>query len=226
MPPTIARTERHGTPAPGQDTAVRDPVKAIRGPETVRVPRAVGGPDRATRDPVKATKDRGRATRGRDRDRDRATRDRAEQALPTRPLIRAAPRMPPLATAARVRTARPLQSPSGRRRRFVSDRRRFAASLRSFDAAVGFVFRRRGGGGAAAVASVAASRSRAASRLRYWDRCSDAEIVRTPSTRRRERRWSARARWIGPSAVLFATSKLSSTRESVVLTLCPPGPDA
>src|SRR5262249_59518881 len=45
------------------------------------------------------------------------------------------------------------------------------------------------------------------------------------STRRRESRWSARARWIGPNAPLVATSKLSSTRESAVFTLWPPGPD-
>src|SRR5512132_4371451 len=68
-------------------------------------------------------------------------------------------------------------------------------------------------------------RSSAASRLRSCERCSEALTVRTPSTSRRESRSSTRARWTGPSALVLATSRLSSTRESAVLTDWPPGPD-
>ena len=39
-------------------------------------------------------------------------------------------------------------------------------------------------------------------------------------------RRSSRSRWPSLSVVLAAMSKLSWTRESVVLTPCPPGPDA
>src|SRR5215211_7312984 len=68
-------------------------------------------------------------------------------------------------------------------------------------------------------------RSSAASRLRSCERCSDALTVRTPSTSRRESRSITRARWIGPSALVPATSTLRSTRESAVLTDWPPGPE-
>ncbi|MDX6236549.1 MAG: hypothetical protein QOG10_1364 [Kribbellaceae bacterium] len=72
--------------------------------------------------------------------------------------------------------------------------------------------------------STAASRVRAASRLRHCERCSDAAIVSTPSTKRGPSRSSALAFRTSLSAVVAATSKLSSTRLSVVLTDCPPGP--
>ena len=69
-----------------------------------------------------------------------------------------------------------------------------------------------------------ASRSRAARRLASWVRCSDAATVSTPSTSRpaswsstRRRTWSGRAE---PAA-----SHTSSTRESVVFTPWPPGPE-
>ena len=68
-------------------------------------------------------------------------------------------------------------------------------------------------------------RSRAASRFRSCDRSSDAVTVSTPSTSRPESRSSARLRCTGPRALVFATSTLSSTRVSAVLTDCPPGPD-
>ena len=67
-------------------------------------------------------------------------------------------------------------------------------------------------------------RSRAASRLRSCDRCSDATTVSTPSTRRRSSRSRARARKLGSSALVVVMSRLSSTRESAVFTDCPPGP--
>ena len=119
----------------------------------------------------------------------------------------------------------PGQSSSARRRRFVSERLRFAAIRRSTARRLGRVGRRLGGGGATAAASISAIRSSAASRLRSWDRCSDAVTVSTPSTRRPARRSNARVRWTGPKALVVATSRLNSTRESAVLTDCPPGPD-
>jgi len=90
---------------------------------------------------------------------------------------------------------------------------------------LGRVGRRLGGGGATAAERISAIRSNAASRLRSCDRCSDAVTVSTPSTRRPARRSNARVRCTGPKALVLATSRLSSTRESAVLTDCPPGPD-
>jgi hypothetical protein len=66
---------------------------------------------------------------------------------------------------------------------------------------------------------------RAASRLRSWERSSWAVTVSTPPTNLPESRSSARDRCTGPSAVVPATSRLSSTRESAVFTDWPPGPD-
>jgi hypothetical protein len=69
------------------------------------------------------------------------------------------------------------------------------------------------------------SRLSAASRFRNCERFSAATIVMTPPTSRPARRSSARARRVGPNAEELATSKSNSTRESVVFTPCPPGPD-
>ena len=119
-----------------------------------------------------------------------------------------------------------LQSWTFRRRsRFTSERRRFWAILRSTAAFVGRVRRRGRGGGAIAALRTSTSRPSAASRFRACERCSDATTVRTPSTSRPARRSSARARRDGPKAEELATSKSNSTRESVVFTPCPPGPD-
>lgn len=114
---------------------------------------------------------------------------------------------------------------SGRRSRFTSERRRFWAILRSTAAFVGRVGRRGRGGGAIAAVRTSTSRPSAASRFRSCERCSDATTVRTPSTSRPARRSSARARRDGPKAEELAMSKSNSTRESVVFTACPPGPD-
>ena len=117
------------------------------------------------------------------------------------------------------------QSSSGRRSFFVRARRFLSARRRSTDARVALVGRRSAGGDAIASRRVRARRSRAASRFRSCERCSDAVTVNTPSTRRPERRMRARARCRGPSAVVAPRSRLSSTRESAVFTDWPPGPD-
>ena len=90
---------------------------------------------------------------------------------------------------------------------------------------LGRVGRREGGGGATAAARISAICFSAASRFRSWDRCSDAVTVSTPPTSRPDSRSSARLRCTGPKALVVATSTLSSTRVSAVLTDCPPGPD-
>ena len=113
------------------------------------------------------------------------------------------------------------QSPLTRpRSAFVSPRAFLASSRRRWEPRVGFVGRRGGGGGASAVRSCSASRSRAAARLRCWERCSVATTRSTGPGRRRSRR----ARCSSSSAAEAATSYSSSTRLSVVLTDCPPGP--
>lgn len=66
----------------------------------------------------------------------------------------------------------------------------------------------------------------AARRFWYWERCSLALTVKTVPVRRPERLRRARERWMSFNAVVVATSKLSCTRESVVFTPCPPGPEA
>jgi histidine triad (HIT) family protein len=80
------------------------------------------------------------------------------------------------------------------------------------------------GGGAIASRISATSRSRAASRLRHCDLYSEAAIVTTPSTSRDCSRSSARAFSTSLNAEVPATSKLNSTRLSVVFTDWPPGP--
>ena len=108
---------------------------------------------------------------------------------------------------------------------FTWPRRCLAASRRRCDPRVGRVARRGGGGGARASRNRSARRSRAAVRLRRCDRCSAASMVIVVPTKRSRRRSSTRARWTSSSASLAAMSKVSCTRESVVLTPWPPGPE-
>lgn len=68
-------------------------------------------------------------------------------------------------------------------------------------------------------------RSRAAARFCSCARCSLAVTVSTPSVRRPRSRHSIRYRKCSGTDEERATSKDSSTRLSVVLTPCPPGPD-
>ncbi len=75
----------------------------------------------------------------------------------------------------------------------MSDLIRFASSLRRREPAVGFVRLRRTSGMRASRRS-SDSRWRAAARLRSWDRCSEAVIVRTVPVNRADRRASARSR--------------------------------
>ena len=74
------------------------------------------------------------------------------------------------------------------------------------------------GGGANAARMPSANRVRAAWRFWRWDRCSDASIVITPSTRRDARAATTRPRCASVSAAEVAGDQDSCTRESVVLT--------
>ena len=103
-------------------------------------------------------------------------------------------------------------------RRFLDSRRR------RWEPRVGRVARRAGGGGASDSCRRAASRSRAAARLRSWERCSEATTVRRPSVSRRPRASTTLLRCVSLSTDEVATSNTSSTRLSVVLTPWPPGP--
>ena len=105
----------------------------------------------------------------------------------------------------------------------MSPRRVFYAVRRAFDPVDGRVGRRLRAGGAMASATRALSLASAAERLRSWDRCSEAATVSTPSTSRPDRRCTARSRRVGERTGEAARSQDSSTRESVVLTDCPPG---
>lgn len=73
--------------------------------------------------------------------------------------------------------------------------------------------------------TASASRRSASSRLRSWDRSSDAVTERTPSTRRFASRCRARALSGSGSAAEASRSQLTVTRLSVVFTPCPPGPE-
>ena len=119
-----------------------------------------------------------------------------------------------------------LYSADGRCRcRFVADRCSFAARRRRFEPRVGLVARRRAGSGARPSATTSASFVRAISRLRSWDRRSEAVTVITPATRRRPRRVTSSNRWSSESTAESPTFHESSTRLSEVLTCWPPGPD-
>ncbi len=132
--------------------------------------------------------------------------------------------LPPSTFAVARRPSAAHSSAGGRRNDFVRPRRRFPSSRDATARRLGRVARRGGGGGAIASASTVRSRASAASRFRRWERCSEATIVSTPSTNRPDSRCSARAFRVGPNAEVLATSYDNSTRESVVLTPCPPGP--
>src|SRR5215210_551948 len=106
---------------------------------------------------------------------------------------------------------RQSHSSSTRRSFFVRPRRFFAAILLSTARMLGFVGRLLRDGGAIASARIAASRSRAISRLRSCERSSCAATVSTPSTSRSARRWRALARCVGPRAVVVVRSRLSCT---------------
>lgn len=106
----------------------------------------------------------------------------------------------------------------------ISERLRLASRRRLFAPLLGRVGLR-GIGGTIASRRMLASRSRAAIRLRCWERCSDALIVSTVPVRRSARKASARRRCTSLSAIVVPMSKLSWTRESVVLTDWPPGPE-
>lgn len=109
--------------------------------------------------------------------------------------------------------------------RLISDRLCLSASRRSRAPRLGLVGRRVAGGGAVAAVSSAERRLSAASRFRNWERCSDAVTVSTPPVSRAASARRARSLSTGPSASERATSYETSTRLSVVLTDCPPGPD-
>jgi hypothetical protein len=117
------------------------------------------------------------------------------------------------------------QSSGGWRMRLTSVRRFFAAKRRSLEPRLGLVGRRDGDGGRRASATTAASRARAAFRLRNCARCSDAVIVSTPSTTRLLSRSRSRSLWSGERMAEPAISHTSSALESAVFTPCPPGPD-
>src|SRR5690606_18424613 len=107
----------------------------------------------------------------------------------------------------------------------MAERRLLFSRRRSLTARGTFFGMRFFGGGAVASASSMASRVRAASRLRAWERNSSARTVRTPRTRRPARRSSARALRCSGRDGEFATSKDSSAAVALVLTCCPPGPE-
>lgn len=109
--------------------------------------------------------------------------------------------------------------------RFVADRCSFAARRRRFEPRVGLVGRRWTPSGARPAAMSSASLLRAISRLRSWERCSEAVTVIRPVMRRRPRRMASVVRSPSESAAESAIFQESSTRLSEVFTCCPPGPD-
>jgi hypothetical protein len=109
---------------------------------------------------------------------------------------------------------------------FTSPRTFFALIRRSTDPRVGFVGRRFFGTTVARFTR-SASRSRAISRLRAWDRSSDTWITTAPSfvQRRPASRLSRRFTGSGRLGDRSA-SKRSSTALDTLFTFCPPGPEA
>ena len=117
-------------------------------------------------------------------------------------------------------------SGSGRLRlRLVSERNRFPSSRRRREPRVGRLGRRTTGG-AIASRRTATRRCLAAALLSRWERCSEALMVSTVPEILSASRSMARSRWSSLSAVVVPRSRLSCTRESAVLTLWPPGPEA
>lgn len=85
----------------------------------------------------------------------------------------------------------------------------------------------RGFGGRTASRTSRARRSRAISRLRYWLRSVSTCTCRTPPVvMRDERFFSRRARRVGPTAAVLRSSQRRVTRLLVLLTPCPPAPEA
>src|SRR5699024_1289532 len=118
------------------------------------------------------------------------------------------------------------QSRGGRRRkRLVWDRRRFASCRRRTDPRGGFVGRRRRGGGASPARTTFASFAAASSRLRSWERCSDALTVSTPPVSCSPSRVRSRSRCPAVRTAEVGTAHESSARVSEVFTCCPPGPE-
>ncbi len=108
---------------------------------------------------------------------------------------------------------------------FVADRCCLVASRRRSEPRVGLVGRRRGAPGARPSVMSSASFPRAISRLRSWDRCSEAVTVSIPVMSRCPSRLSSMVRSWSESTAEPAMFQESSTRVSVVLTCWPPGPD-
>ena len=117
------------------------------------------------------------------------------------------------------------QSRPGRRRlRLISARRCSSRTRRRCEPRVGLVGLL-GVGGATASRRSSARRCRAAARFRHCERCSSASTVSTVPASRGERARRTRSRCDSSRAVVAPRSMLSWTRESVVLTCWPPGPE-
>ncbi len=138
----------------------------------------------------------------------------------------------------RARGCRPLRRGSGHslqqaghsgpgrvRLPLIRERLRLPSSRRCSEPRVGRVDRRMTGGATASRSSVV-SRCLAAFRLRRWERCSEALMVSVVPEILAASRPRARSRWTSFSAVVVPKSRPSCTRESVVLTPWPPGPEA
>lgn len=127
----------------------------------------------------------------------------------------------------RVRQTQSMPPPASLPRDdFKVDRWALPSSLRCFDASVGVVWRRiLGRTVACRIRSI--SLDNASSRLRPCDRCSSAVITKTPSRFSRRPTIAAR-RALTPSGNVGdrSTSNRNSTAVDVLLTCCPPGPDA
>ena len=115
----------------------------------------------------------------------------------------------------------------GRSRRLslMPERRFLPRNRRVTEPLVGVVGRRGGGDGAIAWRSSWIKRDCAAWRLRHWERCSLTAITTAPSTSWPVNRCKARCRRGAGSEGVVARGNTNSTRESVVFTLCPPGPE-
>jgi len=116
-------------------------------------------------------------------------------------------------------------APAAPRRRFVAPRPFFSLIRRSVAPFVGFVGRRARGAGANAPSRTCASRNSASRRFCSCARDSEAVMTRHPPVSRGPSRCIARSRRRSGMLGDLARSKMSSTRESVVFTPWPPGPD-
>ena len=114
---------------------------------------------------------------------------------------------------------------SARRMRLRRERRFFASRRRDCAALEGRVGRRMGGGAVLASARIATIRVMAALRFCHWERCSDAVTRNSPAVSLVRNRCRTRARRCAGTLAAWVTSNTTCTRESVVLTPWPPGPD-